>query len=214
MTSSKEFLGLPIVGDVSSNRAKRTKQRPASDLQPAIQDVVDLAGDDFVGFKWTQYIPGFNDGDPCVFGTGEINVKYTDIPGEDDENPAGENEDGWVYVDDQWVKGGAITVYTRRTSTEEEYQAAVKEWQSRPYNRSADGSVKEPRPYDVSRDIWEDIPTGQVIEKRSNADAVKTLADLINSSAFDHALQDAFGDNAEVILTKEGFTVDYYDCGH
>jgi hypothetical protein len=211
-TATKEkpnFFGITITGDVSSNRAKQTKQRPATDLQPAIQDVIDLAGDDFVGFRWAQYIPGFNDGDPCVFNTGEVTVRYADIPGEDDENPEGDNEDGWVYTADQWVTGGPITRSRRRDKTQAEYDADVAEWKSRPYNAG-----REVSSYTISRDVWEDIPTGVTVEKRSNADAVEKLAGLIESSAFDHALQEAFGDNAEVTLTKEGFSVEYYDCGH
>ena len=207
---SKEFVGLPITGSVDSYKARRVAQRPGSDLQPAIQDVLDLAGDDFVGFKWTQYIPGFNDGNPCVFSTGETSVRYSDIPEEE-----GEREDGWVSVEDQWVVGGAITVSTRRDLTPEEYIDAVKEWQNAKYNRE-DGkpTTKQPSPWQVSRETWHDVPTGVTVQKRSNADAVSVLADLIDSSAFDHALQDAFGDNAEVTLTKKGFTVDYYECGY
>ena len=116
MSEKKNFLGITITGSVDSQQTRRTAQRPASDLQPAVQDVIDLAGEDFVGVKWTQYIPGFNDGDPCVFSLGEVLVRYNDIPGEDDEHPEGDNEDGWVYVDDQWVTGGPITVSTRHSS--------------------------------------------------------------------------------------------------
>lgn len=38
-----------------------------------------------LGVKWTQYIPGFNDGDPCVFSLGEIYFKAEGVTPEYDE---------------------------------------------------------------------------------------------------------------------------------
>lgn len=48
---------------------------------------------DIKGIAWTQSIPLFNDGDPCVFGTGEIYFTFEPL------NPAMENWGG-EYLDD------------------------------------------------------------------------------------------------------------------
>ena len=48
---------------------------------------------DIKGIAWTQSIPSFNDGDPCVFSTGEIYFTFEPL------NPAMENWGG-AYLDD------------------------------------------------------------------------------------------------------------------
>jgi hypothetical protein len=73
MTSTKNFLGIPVVGDINEGD-KRAKQRPIEDLAPLMQAILD--DPTITEFGWTQYTPYFNDGDPCTFGVrGEIWVR-------------------------------------------------------------------------------------------------------------------------------------------
>lgn len=83
MTETRMFMGIPIEGDVYS--IKRTEQKSAAELAEVVKAVFD---DPFiVDFGWRQYTPGFNDGDPCVFGAGDIWVRTTaDDPGADIED--------------------------------------------------------------------------------------------------------------------------------
>ena len=67
MTDTKNFLGIPVVGDIDEGE-KREKQRPIEDLAPLMQAVLD--DPTIVEFGWAQYTPYFNDGDPCTFGVG------------------------------------------------------------------------------------------------------------------------------------------------
>lgn len=85
MPSDKNFLGIPIEGDIT-RASSRTPQRPIEELQVAIADL--LKHDSFTAIRWTQYTPYFNDGDPCVFGVNAHGLK-----GPDDD--AGDYEDGF-----------------------------------------------------------------------------------------------------------------------
>lgn len=53
-------------------------------LKELSQEKIQLACKDFfeknpkvLAFAWTQYVPGFNDGDPCTFRVGELAVLYS-----------------------------------------------------------------------------------------------------------------------------------------
>jgi hypothetical protein len=48
---------------------------------------------DLLAFRWAQYTPYFNDGDPCTFGTHDVYFKFSDTPDE-----AGDYGDGFVDI--------------------------------------------------------------------------------------------------------------------
>jgi hypothetical protein len=64
MTDSKEFLGLPVQGDVNNWNTRRT-QRTIEEFAPSLQAVLD--DPTIIEFGWEQYTPHFNDGDACIF---------------------------------------------------------------------------------------------------------------------------------------------------
>jgi hypothetical protein len=70
--SHTSFLGIPVEGDISRGEA-RVPQRPLEEFQPLILAV--LNDPTIIEFGWTQYTPYFNDGEPCVFGAGDIWVR-------------------------------------------------------------------------------------------------------------------------------------------
>lgn len=67
MTNS--FLGIPIDGTIVRGEHSVT-QFPLEDFTPVIKAVLD--DENVSSFGWRQYTPYFNDGEPCVFGAGEI----------------------------------------------------------------------------------------------------------------------------------------------
>ena len=90
------------------------------------------------GFRWHQYTPSFNDGEPCEFSVSDVEVRM-----EGDE--------------------------------EDEY-----EWK------------------------YDDSP---------GAAACEEAAELVHS-VDDEQLKDIFGNNIEVTVTRDGVSIDEYDCGY
>lgn len=64
MTTQKNFLGIPVEGDITPGASRRA-QKPIEEFQPILQAVLD--DPTIVEFGWRQATPYFNDGDPCVF---------------------------------------------------------------------------------------------------------------------------------------------------
>lgn len=83
-------LEMPVEGNVVYSY-KMPDQKPLSELAPYLNDVLD---DPIVhSLRWNQYTPYFNDGEPCVFGVGEMYVKLVD----DDTDPEETDEqDGYL----------------------------------------------------------------------------------------------------------------------
>ncbi|MFI2124761.1 hypothetical protein ACH45E_26790 [Streptomyces sp. NPDC020299] len=74
MTDTRNFLGIPVQGDITRGES-RGEQRPIEELQPILQAVLD--DPTIVEFGWRQYTPYFNDGDPCTFGVHGTWVRTT-----------------------------------------------------------------------------------------------------------------------------------------
>ena len=91
----KNFLGLPIEGDVYRRSHDVVTQRPAEELAPLIEAV--LADPQVEAVRWRQYTPYFNDGEPCVFGASGASVWMT---GTDEDSEDGDYEDGFL---DSWT---------------------------------------------------------------------------------------------------------------
>jgi hypothetical protein len=62
-TVKRNFLGIPIEGEIQTNR--RSPQKPLAELEPLIRALLD--DEEIVSFGWHQYTPYFNDGETCVF---------------------------------------------------------------------------------------------------------------------------------------------------
>ncbi|MFE2045712.1 hypothetical protein ACFXAZ_33315 [Streptomyces sp. NPDC059477] len=82
MTDRKNFLGIPVQGDITPG-AGRVEQRPIGELQPILQAVLD--DPTIVEFGWRQYTPYFNDGDPCTFSAHGTWVRTTVDEGADED---------------------------------------------------------------------------------------------------------------------------------
>lgn len=55
--------------------------------------------------RWTQYIPGFNDGDPCEFSVGEVSVQLEAPSAEDVEEDFDEDS----FVDTYEIDDSSLT---------------------------------------------------------------------------------------------------------
>lgn len=90
-TSTKNFLGIPVHGDITLSGHSKTPQRPAEEFGELLLPVINHPLVE--GVRWEQYTPYFNDGDPCVFRIGEA---YFRLQGMSEE--AGDYEDGWESI--------------------------------------------------------------------------------------------------------------------
>lgn len=66
----RNLLGIPIEGVITGMGDRKTRQRPVEELRPYLQAVLHEPG--IHSFGWRQYTPYYNDGEPCVFGVGNI----------------------------------------------------------------------------------------------------------------------------------------------
>ena len=85
-------LGRPVTGDLTTNSSPYD-QKPGEEFLPLLDAILEL--DNVESIRWTQYTPYFNDGDPCMFGTGELFVKLVD-----GDDTAGDEEDGYISAYD------------------------------------------------------------------------------------------------------------------
>ena len=69
--AKREFMGIPVEGDVYYDSYSALEQYPIERLYGEIQELF-AAG--VVGMMWHQYIPAFNDGDPCEFTLGDVYI--------------------------------------------------------------------------------------------------------------------------------------------
>lgn len=160
-TDVKLVAGRPVTGDINTwSRARLPDQLPIEDFVAQLDKL--FAYPEVEAVRWHQYTPGFNDGDPCVFSTGEFGVKLT-----------GGDEDGGDYDD------GFLSDYY------------VNEHYSTP---------------DVTYDYKNKHPLAALLDDEFGYRS--------KIEAFYHAMEDAFGDPGEITATREGFSVEYYDCGH
>jgi hypothetical protein len=128
-------------------------------LQQLLKDIPELEG-----VRWSQYIPGFNDGEPCEFSVNELEVKFAGISEADCnsiESLTGET-DGYGPIAEQI-----------------------------------------------------DILQYAVLKEKYGDKLFKYL-EKVNDTIYDleDSLQTAFGDNARVVVTKDGIEVEEYDCGY
>jgi len=170
------FMGLPIQGEFSPE--KQISQLPVEQLYPIVQAV--LNDPDVERFGWRQHIPSFNDGEPCEFTVGDFWVQPADsIRGsEEDCRYCGSSEHP-CDCEPETVFGfpeyGSDTVFGRM-----EYSwADDPETGTRKYN---DPTYEGPDPERYER--------------------LHALYCAIEGGQFDHALQEQFGNNIRISISK------------
>lgn len=117
MTDPKNFeiLDRPIEGSKYSEPTGRD-QGDSAEFLSALDKLFAVDGIEEV--RWRQYTPHFNDGEACIFGVHEIDVKLSERFGVEEDD--GESEDGWLteydlyeytnnYADRKFVVNGQST---------------------------------------------------------------------------------------------------------
>lgn len=147
------------------------------------------------GFRWTQYTPSFNDGDPCEFTVGDIDVLVEPIK-------LGikfkKNERGWLK---------ANIGYTS-TNEEGEYDEDGNEVDSSEQDAKlvAGEDIKVWMHLYVYKDKSYDVPARTV-------EFVKKIQ-LFNSSDLEDVYAYAYGGDKRIEVTRDGTNVEDYDCGY
>lgn len=101
-------LGRPVTGEISGSVEPRAEQKPGEELLPLLDAV--LAAENVEAIRWSQFTPYFNDGEPCIFGAGQVEVKL-----------AGDDTSG--YDEDGYISAGEMVDYRRSGSG---YSSTVK----------------------------------------------------------------------------------------
>ncbi|AXH69652.1 hypothetical protein HWB79_gp159 [Streptomyces phage LukeCage] len=144
-----------------------------------------LAHPNVVAVRWSQYTPGFNDGEPCTFDGHSPEVRLTGFPKIDEEAEL-ELESGDYLGEDEegtWLSEYDLYEY-RNEAGERDYR---------------NGS----RVYEVGG-----LDTTEISKLLGDFEGVVT------SGAHDVWMNTNFGDPAQVVATTEGFEVEYYECGY
>lgn len=102
-TVDTDFAGLPVSGEIIYGDEQQD-QRPVEEFYGLMLEV--LADPDVKAIHWTQYTPYFNDGEPCVFNTGEITLTLHSQPDPD----SGAYERGYAPYMPQ-LQGGYVQKY-------------------------------------------------------------------------------------------------------
>lgn len=175
------YLGIPVEGEITRSGRSETPQRTAEEFAPILLAVLNAEGVEAV--RWRQYTPYFNDGEACYFSAymDENVVKIAGL--EATEEDSDDDDLSWLSLGTVQLDGGAEYVYERVPTTERGYSS---------YN-------------------YEKKFTGRTFPRHPAADAVRALGKAINSGEFDDVLLDAFGDHANVEVTRDGITVEFYE---
>jgi hypothetical protein len=83
-----------LCSEISELQA-RVRQAAQDEFKPALQEVIQVLREEapmVESLRWQQYIPGFNDGEPCEFTMSEVTFKF----GIDELDAAGDYENGFI----------------------------------------------------------------------------------------------------------------------
>ena len=89
------------------SKIDQIRQELSKAEQSAVKDIMDMLKELMVNnpkleaIRWQQWIPGFNDGEPCEFTVGEISFQFANAV-EKDEN--GEEQDSEDFMDEYDLK--------------------------------------------------------------------------------------------------------------
>lgn len=110
---TRQIAGRTIIGQEPerAGNAGRYEQKPIEEFFPLVDAVLDTPG--VHSIRWTQDIPSFNDGDPCVFSTNTFTVRLlnegetapTRARLEDDPDDNWEEPDAPGFVEPDYTDG-------------------------------------------------------------------------------------------------------------
>lgn len=161
--------------------AKKAFQAQAQEsLKEAFKEVFDLHPE-ITAFVWTQYTPYFNDGEPCEFSVGDVNITNIPLDSEmfEDITPYGEYD-------------GEEEVYTAYGSIGRDAEFFV---------------VNQVR----GTNYRTHAPTGPAVFDGKDTSKLEKLLRVLNDSSFEDIMKSTFGDHVRVVATRNGFDIDEYN---
>ncbi|AXH70508.1 hypothetical protein HOT75_gp121 [Gordonia phage Daredevil] len=189
-TTQNTIEGRPIRGQISRYGDTPSEQKPLSELLDKLDAL--LAFPEVEAIRWRQWTPYFNDGDVCTFSAYGVEVKFVDG---DDE--AGDSEDGFVDESGEFP-AGYFDTHAHRT-----YKGYDSELR-RPVYEIPEGFIE------VDYDDREYF-AGGTVHRADIQSAHAALRKAIECGEHDTKLTEHFGDPAEVVATRDGFDVEYYE---
>lgn len=222
----RNFLGVPIVGDITHGRSRkdqRTKEEFAQLMKPVLDDPT------VRDFGWRQYTPYFNDGDECVFSAGDMWLRTMK------EAPRPYEERFLNALKDQLRLQYFLTA-------DSVLRCAAEAFKQVPL-----ATVPEPEPeddeegtcldfdrelfyvgYSSHHDLGEikysgwgvrpDGTHGRLDERYEGPDEARfrrceALSNAVGGGAFDLVLLELFGDHADIRISRDGIQVEFYEHG-
>lgn len=204
----RNFLGIPVIGEITRDSSTDVAQRPLSDLEPMICAL--LADSQIYAFGWEQYTPYFNDGEPCTFRICEpwfLTVadvvellKEAGMPTQ--KAPA------FVQAREVLLRANLdpdlVKVPESELEPEPEAEPVVVDAANLPgFDRLPDFDK-----YEYTAGYGAHPSMGQSGESYSNA---KAFARALDSGAFNDVMLEAFGDHCRVIVQRDTIKVDSYE---
>lgn len=177
-----EVFGIPVSGTPQRGRRGNVDQRPLSDLRPVFEAL--LADERVIEFGWEQYTPYFNDGDVCEFSVGDTWIRTVDDEDVEDLYDLQISSTHPTLGDMEW-----------RKMTDEEYALKVIEYKNRGWRGAPYNYAHFPKPGGAK---YPDL-----LELMKKLD--------VQAAEYEDAMYDAFGDHAQVTVTKTGIQIDEYD---
>lgn len=145
---------------------------------------------------WTQYIPGFNDGDPCTFTLGEVEgITKEGVESEEFE----EFKDAYSFEEmpREYLMGSAPSEYVVKNALEaEQKKAAGKEigWEQH---------------YIDQINSWTSLSEDQRNQRKAFSDFSEIVRVIPES-----VLSNMFGDDVKVLVYPDRIDVEEFDCGY
>lgn len=178
----------PISGDINRSSTSRSVQGTAAEFLEKLDAI--LATEHVVGVIWDQYIPYFNDGEPCEFGFGEIRVLLDDSFAEDIDEDMSDYGDKSLSPSDLFTYGDLAGERPAYAS----------------YNDTAGRDA-----YQKWSDIFYSDANKKFFFNENDTKAIYDAFRAFNVDSFEDVARANFGDHATVTVTKDGFSVAYYD---
>jgi hypothetical protein len=140
--------------------------------------------------SFVGYIPGFNDGDSCVFGLGEVNFAGPEADLEEVPEYEAEGDEGWFA-------NPSPTKYVKNPDFQD---------------RSFKDRRENPNPKIDEYYLKDENGKGIKVPNPLYKESLGVISSFIHKN--DELMNRLFGDNFKVVITPQEIRVEEYDCGY
>jgi hypothetical protein len=216
------FLGVPVDGEIVRGGRQYRDQRPMGELEEILRPLMESDG--IHDFGWAQYTPYFNDGDECIFGVHGFWVRTpADVITKKKE------------LDPEWLRKSLshMIEFIRdefgelSTESQRKLMDGVRALDLEPPSKDDDDddgdddeesfselfgvSYGHPTLGTIENHYGTSIPLGYNGPNEALFRACLAAETAIEGGEFEEALLEAFGDHAEITVTKEKIEVAFYE---